>query len=220
MTPKALLAELRAAGITLALTPEGRFRATGVDDGRLSPRLEAQIQANREALMALLEPDAGPSTTDSPPAADSPPRPRATSRPARKNRRPPQPPVAAPLLSSVSLGEPRPAPSLGSVEPLAALDPPALDSERRRGLRRSRAGASLSEPPAAAARAPVADHGQTDWSEGIKATIVVLPIVLVAAWLIHGRYGHAEQAEIWPASSRYDPWGSIDGAFPGTWPGR
>lgn len=56
MTPDALLAELRAAGITIAPTRDGRLRVTGADDGRLSPHLEAQIGVHRAALLARLSP--------------------------------------------------------------------------------------------------------------------------------------------------------------------
>ena len=73
MTPQALLDRLRASGIMVTITADGQLHLEGDDATALPPDLEGELRQHRAALVALLEPDAGPSAG----TAAEPKRPRA-----------------------------------------------------------------------------------------------------------------------------------------------
>jgi hypothetical protein len=58
MTPRTLLARLRASGITVTAAPDGQLHLDGDDATALSPELEAELHLHRAEVRALLDPRA------------------------------------------------------------------------------------------------------------------------------------------------------------------
>lgn len=215
-----------------AFTPELREALISAKPtllARLSAEPAAQVGPTRLRRTGS-RPPAGSPTMGNRTPTESPRRPPLdASRPAPTRRRRPAPPAAsiraasptsvtivmkapgepepmlAPLLGSVSPGEPESTPSLSSV------GPPAPASDRRRGLRRSRTVASVSEPAELGGDQPPPSLVQLLATGALLGTVAIIGL---AAWASRGGDGQAATS---PAPSPADPWG--DGLFPGGWPG-